>query len=98
MVFVFRLVLFCTALFRFLLTDTKVLKDINKHILGRDLARDGAERINCFADVLADEVGRDAEGEAFAGAEEGGAGIAEGLDVALVGDQGGVAVSKKITL
>ena len=81
-----------------LLSDAKILENINKHILSRDLARDGSEGVDGFADVLADEVGRDAEGEAFAGAEEGSAGIGEGLDVALVCDQCGVAVAKKIAL
>ena len=54
--------------------------------------------IDCFADVLGGEVGREAGGEAVADAEEGGAGVGEGLDVALVGDEGGVAVAEEITL
>ena len=84
--------------FLVLFPDAKVLKDINQYILSRYLARDRAESINRLAYILADEIRRDAEGEAFARTKEGGAGIAEGLDVALVGDQGGVAVSKKIAL
>ena len=54
--------------------------------------------VDGFADVLGGEVGREAGGEAVADAEEGGAGVGEGLDVALVGDQGGVAVAEKVAL
>ena len=86
------------VVYQYLLSDAKILENINQHILGRDLARDGSEGVDGFADVLADEVGRDAEGEAFAGAEEGSAGIGEGLDVALVCDQGCVAVGEEVAL
>ena len=51
-----------------------------------------------FADVLGGEVGREAEGEAFADAEEGSASFGEGLDVALVSDYCCVAVGKQVTL
>ena len=54
--------------------------------------------VDALADVLGDEFCRDAEGESFAGAEEGSAGVGEGLDVALVCDQSGVAVGEKVTL
>ena len=54
--------------------------------------------VDCFADVLGGEVGREAGGEAGADAEEGGACVGEGLDVALVGDEGGVAVAEEVTL
>ena len=49
--------------------------------------------VDGFADVLGGEVGREAGGEALADAEEGSAGVGEGLGVALVCDQCGVAVS-----
>ena len=84
--------------FRYLFPDAKILENINQHILSRNFARDGSEGVDGFADILADEVGRDAEGEAFAGAEEGSAGIGEGLDMALVCDQGCVAVCEKVAL
>ena len=54
--------------------------------------------VDGFADVLGGEVGREAGGEAYADAEEGGAGVGEGLDVALVCDQCGVAVAEEIAL
>ena len=95
----FSVVICCFALrFGALLSDAKILENINQHILSRDFARDGSEGVDGFADVLTDEVGRDAEGEAFAGAEEGSAGIGEGLDVALVCDQGCVAVCEEVAL
>ena len=54
--------------------------------------------VDGFADVLGGEVGWEAGGEAFTDAEEGGAGVGEGLDVALVCDQCGVAVGEDISL
>ena len=54
--------------------------------------------VDGFAYVLRSEVGREADGEAFLDAEEGSAGVAEGLYVALVCDQSGVAVSEEIAL
>ena len=52
--------------------------------------------VDGFADVLGGEVGREGGGEAFA--DEGSAGVGEGLDVALVGDEGGVAVCQEVAL
>ena len=54
--------------------------------------------VDGFADVLGSEVGREAAGESFADAEEGGAGVGEGLDVTLVCDKGCVAVGEEVTL
>ena len=54
--------------------------------------------VDGFADVLGDEFRRDVEGESFLGAEEGSAGVGEGLDVTLVCDQSCVAVGEEITL
>lgn len=54
--------------------------------------------VDGFADVLGGEVGREAGGEAFADAEEGSAGVGEGLDVALVCDERGVAVDEEVAL
>ena len=54
--------------------------------------------VDGFADVLRSKVGREAGGESFADAEEGSASVAEGLDVALVCDQSGVAVAEEIAL
>ena len=54
--------------------------------------------VDGFADVLGGEVCREGGGKAFADAEEGSAGVGEGLDVTLVCDKGGVAVGQKITL
>ena len=83
---------------RLLLSDAEIRKDIDQDVLAGDLADDGAEGVDRFADVLGGEVGREAGGETFADAEEGSAGIGKGLDVALVCDEGGVAVAKKVTL
>ena len=81
-----------------LFTDAEIPEDIPKDFVCGDFADDGAEVVDGFADVLGGEVGREAGGEAFADAEEGSAGVGEGLDVALVCDQGGVAVAEEIAL
>ena len=81
-----------------LFPDAKIPENIPQHLVCRDLSDDGAEVVDGFADVLGGEVGREAGGEAFADAEEGGAGVGEGLDVALVGDECGVAVGEEIAL
>ena len=81
-----------------LFSDAEIPKDIPQDLVCRDFSDDGAEVVDGFADVLGGEVGREAGGESVADAEEGGAGVGEGLDVALVCDQSGVAVAQKIAL
>ena len=81
-----------------LLTDAEISKDIPQDLIRRDLSDYASDVVDGFTDVLGGEVGWEAGGEAVADAEEGGAGVGEGLDMALVGDQGGVAVAEKITL
>ena len=81
-----------------LLPDAKIPENIPQNLISRNLSDDGADVVDGFADVLSGEVGREAGGEAFAYAEQGSAGIGEGLDVALVGDKGGVAVAEEIAL
>ena len=81
-----------------LLADAEIPKNIPQDLIGRDLADDGAEVVDGFADVLRGEVGWEAEGETFLDAEEGSAGVAECLDVALVCDQSCVAVSEEVAL
>ena len=81
-----------------LFSDAEIPENIPQNLISRYLAYDGAEVIDCFADVLGGEVGREAEGEAFADAEEGSAGIGEGLNVALVCDHCCVAVAEQIAL
>ena len=76
------LFLFCTVLF----PDAEVSEDFAEDFVCGDFTNDGAEVVDGFADVLGDEVGRDGEGEAFLGAEEGGAGVGEGLSMALICD------------
>ena len=81
-----------------LLTDAKIPKDIPQDFVCGDFSDDGADVVDGFADVLGGKVCREAEGEAVADAEEGSAGVGESLDMALVCDEGGVAVAKKILL
>ena len=81
-----------------LLSDAEIPEDIPKDFVGGDFADDGAEVVDGFADVLGSEVGREAGGESVADAEEGGAGVGQGLNVALVCDQSGVAVGQEIAL
>ena len=54
--------------------------------------------VDGFANVLGGEVGREAVGESVADAVKGGACVGEGLDVALVCDQGGITVSEEVAL
>ena len=54
--------------------------------------------VDGFADVLGGEVCGEAGGEAVADAEQRSAGVGEGLDMALVGDEGGVAVCQEVAL
>ena len=75
-----------------LLADAEIPENISQDFICGDFSDDGADVVDCFADVLGGEVCREGGGEAFADAEEGSAGVGEGLDVALVGDEGGVAV------
>ena len=80
------------------LPDAEILKDIPEDFVGGDFADDGTDVVDCFADVLRGEVGRETGGQAFADAKEGSACVGECLDVALVCDEGSVAVAKKVTL
>ena len=82
----------------YLLSDAKIRKNIPQHLVRRDLSDDASDVIDGFADVLGGEVCREGGGEAFADAEEGGAGVGEGLDVALVCDECVVAVAEEVAL
>ena len=81
-----------------LLSDAKIRKNIPQHLVGGDFAYYGAEVVDGFADVLGCQVGRQAGGQAVTDAEQGSAGVGEGLRVALVGHQGCVAVAQKVAL
>ena len=81
-----------------LFPDAEIPENVPQNLISRYLADDGAEVVDCFADVLGGEVGREAEGEAFANAEEGSEGVGESLDVALVCDHCCVAVAEQIAL
>ena len=81
-----------------LLPDAKIRKYIPQNLVRRDLSDDGADVVDCFADVLGGEVCREGGGEAFADAEQGSASVGEGLDMALVCDECGVAVGEEIAL
>ena len=66
--------------------DAKPRKNSPQNLIGGDFADDGAEVVKGFADVLGDEVGRDAAAEAVADALKGGAGAGQGFDMAKIGD------------
>ena len=51
------------------LSDAKVPEDIPEDFVGGDFTHNAAEVVDCFADVLGGEVGREAGGEAFADSE-----------------------------
>ena len=80
------------------LPDTEIPKDIPQYLVRRDFSDDGAEVVDGFADILCGEVGRESGGEAVADAEQGSASVGEGLDVALVCDECGVAVAEEVAL
>ena len=82
----------------YLFPDAEIPKDIPQDFVRRDLSDDGADVVDGFADVLGGEVCREGGGEAFADAEQGSASVGEGLDVALVSDEGGVAVAEEVAL
>ena len=81
-----------------LFPDAEIPEYIPQHLISRYLSDDGTEVVDCFADVLGGEGGREAGGESFADAEEGSAGVGEGLAVALICGHGGVAVAEEIAL
>jgi hypothetical protein len=81
-----------------LFSDAKIPKDITQNLIGGNLSDYAAEVVDCLADILGGEVGREAGGKAFADAEEGSAGVAESLDMTLVCDKSCVTVAEKITL
>ena len=81
-----------------LLTDAEIPEDVPQYLVRRNFSDNGTKMVDGFADVLGGKVCGEAGGEAVADAEEGSAGVGESLDMALVCDEGGVAVAKKILL
>ena len=81
-----------------LFPDAEVPKDVAEDFVCGNFTNDGAEVVDGFADVLSCKVCREAGGKAFADAEKGSSGVGEGLDMALICDQSGVAVSKNVAL
>ena len=65
-----------------------MLEDVLKDGVGRDFADDVGEVVDALAEVLGDEVTGELEVEAFLYAVDGGEGLAEGGEVAGVGDNG----------
>ena len=85
-------------LYILLLSDAKISKNIPQDLVSGNLSDNRAEVIDCFAYVLGGEVGRETSGETFADAEEGSAGVCQGLGVALVRHKCRVTVSEEIVL
>ena len=65
-----------------------MLKDILEDGVGGDFAYDVGEVVDGFAEVLRDKVAGEVGGEAILHAVDGGEGLAEGCEVARVGDDG----------
>ena len=65
-----------------------MLEYVLKDGVGRDFAYDVGEVMDALAEVLGDEVAGELEGEVFLHAVDGGEGLAEGCEVAGVGDDG----------
>ena len=78
------------AVYKPLFADAKPLKNPAQNFIGGDFADDGAEVIEGFADILADEVGGDFGGKALADAGQGFGSVFQSLDVAQVGDDCGI--------
>ena len=70
------------------LSDAEVLEDVLEDGVGGDFAYDVGEVVDTFAEVLGDEVSGELEGETFFYAVDGGEGLAEGGEVASIGDNG----------
>ena len=73
---------------QWLFADAEMLEDVLKDGVGRDFADDVGEVVDALAEVLGDEVAGELEGEAFLYAVDGGEGLAEGGEVASIGDNG----------
>ena len=73
-----------------LFSNTKIPKYVTQNLVGGDVAGDGAEVVEGFAEVLGKKVGGEGGVQAFAYALEACLGLGEGLDVAGVGDHGAV--------
>ena len=65
-----------------------MLEDVLKDGVGGDFADDVGEVVDALAEVLGDEVTGELEVEAFLYAVDSGEGLAEGSEVAGVGDNG----------
>ena len=65
-----------------------MLEDILEDGVGGDFADDVGEVVDGFAEVLRDEVAGEVGGEAVLHAVNGGEGLAEGSEVASIGDNG----------
>ena len=81
-----------------LFPDTEILEDVYEDVLGGDLADYGAEAVDGQAEVFGGQFGRETGGQAVTDAEEGSAGVGQGLNVALVCDECGVAVAEEVAL
>ena len=71
---------------KYLLADAEFGEDGAEDFVGRDLAGDFAQIVHALADVLGEEVAREAGLQAVEGAQHGIVGVHEGFVVAGVGD------------
>ena len=81
-----QLAIYCNIVDNQLLTDAEVLKDVGQDLVGSHFASNVAEVKDALAQVLAHEVAREAQLEAFLHAMNGVEGAAEGFVVAHVSD------------
>ena len=81
-----------------LLSDAEIPKDIPQHLITRNLSHDASKMVDRLADILCSQIRRQAGVEAFAHAPKRNAGVWEGLNVALVCHQSGVAVTEEVAL
>ena len=71
-----------------LFSDAEILKYVLEDGVGGDFADDVGEVMDGFAEVLGNEVAGEVGGEAVLYAVNGSEGLAEGCEVARVGDDG----------
>lgn len=88
-----KIVTICISVYyRELLSDAEICEDFTEDGIGGDFAGDFAQPVEALADVLVEQVAGQAVVKAVDGAGDGVAGAGEGLVMAGVGDDDGIAV------
>ena len=81
-----------------LFPDAEVGEDVAEDFIGADFAGDGAEVIEGLAEVLGNQIGRDAVLKAVLDSGEGFGGGKQGGVVTRVGDEDGIGIDRSVLL